>query len=49
MSTKGILLDGMGFSGLVLLGLGCWMIYPPVAFIAVGSVLLSLTVISALR
>lgn len=41
--------DAMALAGIVLIGVGCWMIYPPAAFIVVGVLLVTGAVLASRR
>lgn len=43
------LADALLMIGLGLLGYGCWLVYPPAGFIAVGAVLVGLVLWSHAR
>lgn len=39
--------DLLGLAGVASIGMGCWLVYPPSAFIVVGAALCFLAVIGA--
>jgi len=41
---KGVIVDILGAAGISSIGYGCWLIYPPAAFLCVGSLVLVLAV-----
>lgn len=41
--------DALGIIGLGLLGYGCWLIYPPAAFIVPGVVLVGVAIFGTRR
>ena len=41
--------DAVALSGLVMIGVGCWLVAPWLAFVAVGGVLLMASICGVLR
>lgn len=48
-TVRGLVLDAIALAGLTLIGIGCWWIYPPAAFLAIGSLMIGLAVVLGRR